>query len=136
MKNKKVVLVLLTVLLTLNFLNICALAAEGGTENVFEITQTRATGRFDIDIDPGDIASANTDFYLQAGESVTINASYSPTYVDIDFGLIGPDGRFHCISGEDGSFNRTINISERGYYTFAIQNNSSVVVSVSGFINY
>ena len=37
---------------------------------------------------------------------------------------------------DDGSFNETIKVDERGNYTFAVQNNSSKAVSVSGYVNY
>lgn len=75
-------------------------------------------------------------FSLAAGERVTINASYFPTDAKVDFGLVDSDGIFHYVSVSNGTINQTIRISEQGNYTFAIRNNSSYTVNVSGFVNY
>lgn len=74
-------------------------------------------------------------FPLEAGETVRINASYSPD-ASVDFGLIDSDGRFHYLNVTNGSIDKTIRIEERGNYTFAARNNSSKTVSVSGYVSY
>lgn len=95
-----------------------------------------ATGRFNMDI-PGDtLARANSSFPLEAGEVVTIKASYTPFSADVDFGLIAPDGLFYGLNAKNGSFDEAIEVNQRGYYTLAIKNNSSSTVSVSGYVNY
>ena len=67
---------------------------------------------------------------------MTIEANYSPWSASVDFGLIAPDGLFYPVRGQNGSINKTIEIVERGNYTFAILNNSSVEISVSGYVKY
>ena len=131
MKNRKLISIVLVMFVIIGCFCINVSAADINSLNV-----TRATGQFNLIVEPGKISRANTSFQLESGETVTINATYSPSSSSVAFGLIDEDGRFYSLYGTDGSFNRTFSISERGYYTFAIQNNSSVVVSVSGFINY
>lgn len=96
----------------------------------------RASGRFSMEIYKYEIVSADTSFPMEVGETVTINAVYSPQSASVDFGLIAPDGLFYSIRAQKGSFNETIEVDQRGYYTLAIRNNSNETVSVSGFVNY
>lgn len=51
-------------------------------------------------------------------------------------GVTTEDGVFHFLSVDSGSFDRTITVSERGNYTFAVRNNSSKTINVSGYVNY
>lgn len=95
----------------------------------------QATGRFSMDVPANTTRQANTSFPLEAGETVRINASYTPN-VSVDFGLIDEDGIFHFLTVTSGSIDKTIRIAERGNYTFAVRNNASVVISVSGYVTY
>ena len=79
---------------------------------------------------------ANSSFPLDYGETVTITASYAPASASMDFGLIDSDGTFYPVRASNGSINQTIKIDLKGTYVFAIRNNSSYSVSVSGFVNY
>ena len=96
----------------------------------------RASGRFSMDVYAHEVVSANTSFPLEADETVTINATYSPLTASVDFGLIAPDGLFYFVNGTNGSINRSIRVKERGYYTLTVRNNSDVDISVSGFVTY
>ena len=96
----------------------------------------RATGQFNFTVPAREVAASDSSFPLEAGETVTINASYSPFSASVDFGLVAPDGRFHYLTVENGSIQKTIKVNERGYYTFAIRNNSSDTITVTGFVNY
>ena len=116
-------------------LSIKAIAAESAPQEV-EVTTVRATGRFNMDVPGGTIVKANTSFPLEAEETVTIKASYTPFSASVDFGLIAPDGYFYYINVDDGTFDETIKVDERGNYTFAVMNNSSETISVSEYVNY
>ena len=106
------------------------------SDEVQTFSMARASGRFSLDV-PGNVMfEADRSFSLDAGESVTIEANYSPWSASVDFGLIAPDGLFYPVRAQNGSIDKTIDIIERGNYTFAIRNNSSVEISVSGFVNY
>lgn len=100
------------------------------------VVSLRATGRFNMDVPAGKIVKANSSFPLEAGETVTIKATYTPFTASVDFGLIAPDGYFYYINVNDGSFDETIKVDERGNYTFAVQNNSTETINVSGYVNY
>ena len=96
----------------------------------------RATGSFKTTVKPGVIAKRTTKLPLEAGEEVTIKATYTPYSASVDVGLIDSDGIFHYITVSDGIINETIVIEERGSYTFAIRNNGKVDIEVSGYVNY
>ena len=104
----------------------------------FELAEniSRATGAFETEVAGNTTVAAGSSFLMDVGETVTIDATYSPRSASVDFGLIAPDGLFYPVRGQNGSINKTIEIVERGNYTFAIRNNSSVEISVSGFVNY
>lgn len=90
----------------------------------------------DIEVFAGELVQASSNFYLETGETVEINVTYSPKSASMDFGLIGPDGLFHYVSADDGNLDKTIQVNARGYYTFAVRNNSPHDVQVTGFVNY
>lgn len=98
--------------------------------------ETRATGRFSMDVPANTTVKASSSFPLEVGEVVTIKASYSPFSASVDFGLIAPDGLFYYVNVTGGSVDHGIKVSQRGNYTFAVCNNSSQEISVSGFVNY
>lgn len=108
------------------------ISAAVGTANA----AARASGKFDITVAAGELKPANTGFPMAAGETVTINATYSPRDADIDFGLVDKNGAFHYLEGKNGAINESIKISTSGTYIFAVRNNSSVSVDVVGFVNY
>lgn len=113
---------------------ICLVTDAGAIDNQERLPSTfdepvvasimRATGSFSVDVKPYTKAKGNTDFPMEAGESVRIRATYSPEDASIDFGLVDPDGIFHYLSAESGVFDETFEIPERGNYRLGIKNNS------------
>lgn len=135
MRRKKVFCTALVCVLAISCLCTNAGAAER-TAPETEVGITRASGKFSMDI-PGNTAKeAESSFPLEVGERVTIKASYSPFSASVDFGLIAPDGLFYYVSVSNGSIDQAIEVTQRGNYTFAVRNNSSSAVSVSGYANY
>lgn len=96
----------------------------------------RASGSFNISVAPYGRSEANSSFPLQAGETVSISAVYTPEDASMDFGLIDPNGVFRYFNETDGNVDKTIRVSVAGNYTFAVRNNSGTTVRVSGFVNY
>ncbi len=96
----------------------------------------RASGSFNVSVNPYARAKGDTDFPLEAGETVRIYATYSPDSASMDFGLVDPDGVFHYVSAENGSFDETFEVPESGNYRLGIKNNSGHTVKVSGFVKY
>lgn len=80
----------------------------------------RATGSFKTTVKPGVIAKRTTKLPLEAGEEVTIKATYSPYSVSVDVGLIDSDGIFHFITVSDGIIDEKIAVTERGNYTLPL----------------
>ena len=132
---KKQLSLALACALALSCLWVSAGAAEVSAPEP-ELAVARATGRFSQDIPANTIVQTSVKLPLERGETVTIRAVYSPEYADVDFGLVDPDGLFHYINVTDGSVDTSIEVDQRGTYTFAICNNSSFPISVSGYINY
>lgn len=106
------------------------------TDRVMEMEITRATGSFNMTVPAKSTLRADKTFPLEAGETVTIKATYSPFSASVDFGLVDPNGVFYYLTASNGSFDKTIKVEERGNYIFAVRNNSSSSVSVSGYVNY
>lgn len=96
----------------------------------------RASGKFDMEVPANSAVKADSSFPLEVGEIVTIKATYSPFSASVDFGVIAPDGLFYGLNTTTGSFDKAIKVNQRGHYYFAIRNNSSGTISVSGYVNY
>lgn len=95
----------------------------------------RSTGSFSMTISAGKYKKASTSFSLEAGESVTINASYTPRSASVDFGLVDSNNVFTYINVTNGSIdNGVITVTQRGTYTLAVRNNSSNQVDVTGYV--
>lgn len=131
MKKRMISLVVAAVLL-IGCLGIPVLAADAPSAAPI----LRASGKFNVSVQAGKISGGGMALPLEAGEKVTIKASYSPFSASIDVGLIDEDGIFHYKTVTNGSIDVTIVIDTRGSYTFAIRNNSKVTVDVSGYISY
>lgn len=56
---------------------------------------SRTSGTFSVSINPRTCITGDSDFPLDAGETVRIYAAYSPSGADVDFGLIDSDNVFH-----------------------------------------
>lgn len=95
-----------------------------------------ASGKFEITVDAGESRNAGSEFPMEAGETVTIRAVYSPASASVDLGLVDKNGTFYYETGVDGVFNETIKITKRGNYTFAVRNNSKDAVDISGYVSY
>ena len=89
MKAKKFFSLLLVLVICLNSVSMTAMAAE--SEPHTKANVARATGRFSMDVPGGALVKASSSFPLEAGETVTIKATYTPFSASVDFGLIAPD---------------------------------------------
>ena len=135
MRLKKAFCLLLASILAFGWLAMDAGAVQTETESDTLVID-RPSGRFSVDVSKQSTFTADSDFFLDVGETVTITATYTPRSASVDFGLIAPDGLFYSLPGQRGSFSETFKIDQRGYYTLAIRNNSDSAVSVSGTVTY
>lgn len=137
MKSKKILYVALVCAVMMSCVaNVAAIQADNmDGHNTVVLSTTRASGEFEMTVSAKTKAIADSSFPLEAGETVRINASYSPDG-SVDFGLVDEDGIFHYINVKNGSIDKTIRISERGNYKFQVRNNTSVAVKVCGFVRY
>ena len=95
-----------------------------------------ASGSFNLNIPAKTSVTADTSLPLEAGDYVTIQATYAPSSAKVDFGLVAPSGTYYYFSVTGGSIDKTMEIPERGNYTLKIRNNASTSVKVSGFVEY
>lgn len=100
------------------------------------IMEMRATKDFSISIPAGASKGLKTSIPLASNEGVTIQAYYSPSDAAVDVGLISPDGVFHYVPKTGGHIDTTLTVDSPGDYKFAIRNNSSKTITVSGQIRY
>ena len=105
------------------------------TEYTIDIGTPWASGSFTMNVPAESAMIADSTFPLAAGETVRINASYTPD-ANMDFGLVDSDGKFYYFTVTNGSIDKTIRVSKSGHYTLQVRNNSSGTVNVSGFVNY
>lgn len=135
MKMKKIFCVMLVLVVMVSCFGVSAVAAEV-TPYDDNFLEERATGKFDMEVPANSAVKAASSFPLEVGEVVTIKATYSPFSASVDFGLIAPDGLFYGLNTTTGSFDKSIKVSQRGNYYFAVRNNSSEIIHVSGHVNY
>ena len=100
------------------------------------VIEMRATKDFSTTVPAGASKSLKNVLPLAAGESVSIQAYYSPADAAVDFGLIYPDGTFHHVSASGGHIDVSLTVGNPGDYKFAIRNNGSLTITVSGQIRY
>ena len=134
MKLKNFFCVLLTLIVLISCFGVSAAAASSPSSDA-PIT-VLATGKFSMDVPGNTAVKAGCSFPMEVGEVVPIKATYSPFSASVDFGLIAPDGLFYGLNTTTGSFDKAIEVNQRGYYTLAVRNNSSETIKVSGFVNY
>ena len=124
MKVKKIFGSILAGVLIVSGVGMSANAADIAPKNVehrdrvIELSLERASGSFNMTVPAKSILRADKSFPLEAGETVTIKATYSPLTVS------------------NGTFDKTIKVDTRGNYVFAVRNNSSQSISVSGYVKY
>lgn len=140
MRLKKNICIVMACMLIVGAISVPANAAEAESTNLetstMQLAISRASGAFNMSIPAKSKVLADSSFPLEAGETVTIKASYSPFDASVDFGLVDSDGVFHYFRVTDGSIDKTILIEESGKYTLQVRNNSGREVKVSGFVNY
>lgn len=133
MRGKKILSLLLACMCLLGSLCVPAAAAQPQEAGNVVIM---ATNRFNATVSAYTAVQTGVSMSLEAGEVVTIKATYTPFNANVDFGLIAPNGLFYCLSGSNGVFDEAIRVDQRGQYTLAIQNRSGVAITASGYVNY
>ena len=119
----------------------CDVTHDVSTNSLLEhqidsLIESRATETYYIKISANTLSKASSSFSMSAGETITIDATYSPSTAKLDVGLIASDGSFHYFTATGGRISKTIRMEEAGTYTLAFQNNASYKVTVSGSVNY
>ncbi|MBM6664558.1 hypothetical protein [Flavonifractor plautii] len=119
----------------------CDVTHDVSTNSLLEhqidsLIESRATETYYIKISANTLSKASSSFSMSAGETITIDATYSPSTAKLDVGLIASDGSFHYFTATGGRISKTIEMTEAGTYTLAFQNNASYKVTVSGSVNY
>lgn len=104
-------------------------------KNHTELYALRATGHFNFSVkEHGTYYIANV-LSLEAGDTVRINATYSPAGASIYIGLVDENGKFYYARATNGQLDITLEIEERGNYRLAVVNNSANIVSIWGYVD-
>ena len=82
MGRKKLVCIFLVCLVMIGSFCIPAGAVKNATQETSIVM--RATGKFDVEVPADTIVKASSSFPLESGETVTVNASYSPRSADVE----------------------------------------------------
>lgn len=136
MKLKKIFCLMLVLVAVVSCFGVSTAVATEVTPYDDNFSEVRATGKFDMEVPANSAVKAASSFPLEVGEVVTIKATYSPFSASVDFGLIAPDGLFYGLNTTTGSFDKAIEVNQRGNYYLAVRNNSSTSIHVSGHVNY
>lgn len=138
-RMKKILSVVLACMLSVSCFTVSAGAVSAGDTgpklSAVDMSIMRASGSFNMSVSANSIAGDRRELSMSKGETVQITATYSPSG-SVDFGLVDSDGVFHYVNATNGSIDKSIEIRESGTYVFAIRNNSSQEISVSGYIKY
>lgn len=135
---KRIVSIVLACMFSVNCFAVdaSAVSADGADSETLVIdVSDRASGSFRVNVSANSILGAQKVLSVSKGETVQITATYSPSG-SVDFGLVDSDSVFHYINVTNGRIDKSIEIAESGTYVFAIRNNSSQEIKVSGQINY
>lgn len=136
---KRILSALLACLLSVGCFTVNAGAVSvestGSKLSVADMPVTYASGSFDMDVPANSALRDRMEMSMSKGETVQITATYSPSG-SVDFGLVDSDGVFHYVNATNGSIDKSIKITETGTYIFAVRNNSSREIKVSGQISY
>ena len=109
---------------------------EAVEKKYVELCELRASGHFSFSVkEQGTYYVANV-LSLEVGDTVRINATYSPTSSSIYIGLVDTNGKFYYTRATNGQVDITIEVQKRGEYRLAVVNNSTNAVSISGYVYY
>lgn len=133
MKLRRLGAALLTCLVIFSFAALPASAASAPSDTAVVM---RAGGRIDCSISAHTIEPVGTEFYLEKGDKVSFNCTYTPKSASVDFGVIDGNGLFSGFSCTSGSINKSFTVGQSGQYTIAIRNNENYAVTVKGTIKY
>lgn len=95
-----------------------------------------ASGSFRHTLSKNSTVAIDAEFYLDTGDTISYNCTYTPKSASIDFGFVAPDGLFYSLNSTTGSINKSIRVNQTGSYTLAIRNNENYAVTVSGTVKY
>lgn len=122
------------------FCNASVCRAQEQTEAVekinTELYAARATGHFSFSVKAQGSHYIENILPLEVGDTVRIDATYSPASASIYIGLVDENGKFYYVRATNGQIDVTIEIEKRGEYRLAAMNNSANAVSISGYVYY
>lgn len=140
MQKRRLISFILILMLLFSYSGMTVQAANTNLPNEQQNATTkvihRASGGFSVSVPANTLITADSTFPLEIGETITINAHYTPTTASVDFGFIAPDGLFYPVSASNGYINVTIEVTQHGYYRFGIKNKSSYSISAFGIVTY
>lgn len=95
-----------------------------------------ASAYYEFTLTPNEKKEVDSEFFLAAGETIEIDATYKPTSANLDFIIVTSSGVSYRFSGKGGSFTKTVQVPENGSYSLVVRNNSNSTVEVTGEVYY
>lgn len=133
MKPKRLICIVLIIAAIMCSSPVSTMAAGGNSSDNAGVYATRSI-RFDIQPNAGAVSSSIMP--LEVGETVVITAGYTPFSASLEVGIVDSNGQFYYTTFTGGNVDLEIVITKRGDYRLAVYNNSSTLVSLSGYVNY
>lgn len=135
---KRWICAVLVLLMVFGNASVCRAAEynQAVEEDHAEVYELRATSHFSFSVKASGNYYITNALSLEAGDTVRINATYSPTSANIYIGLVDQNGKFSYITATNGQIDVTLKIDKRGNYRLTVVNNSTNTVSISGYVYY
>ena len=133
---KRWICAILVIVMVWGNISVCHAEEYANTveKNHTQLYELRASGHFSFSVKAsGKYCIANV-LSLEAGDTVRINATYSPASASIYIGLVDENNEFYYARATNGQIDITIEIEKRGEYRLAVVNNSTNAVSISGYV--
>jgi hypothetical protein len=95
---------------------------------------TDSTYAFNLAIPANSTVQSTTGYYLRAGDTVEISASWAETSSAVRIGVTSAT-TFYCVTGSGGSISTSFEVAEAGTYYLRIDNLSDVTIHISGYFS-
>ncbi|MDE7293247.1 MAG: M23 family metallopeptidase [Oscillospiraceae bacterium] len=84
----------------------------------------------------GTITQCSLKQFMNAGDTMTFNLTYTPASASVKIGVLTPKNTFRNYTVSNGKLSQTMTMTDTGIYQFRIQNTSASDVKFSGTFSF